>query len=208
MISPRSIFLFPCKKTILGDVNQTVSPFSSSDSDTISKVFPGAGCMRLNKSYRSTYEIAQFAQTIQPAAGLEVIERHGEHPVVEACRIREVQLAAIKEEVAGFPGSPYNSMGIICKTQKQADKLYEALKDAFPSTLLLTSQSASFTNGVIVTSAHMAKGLEFDQVIIPDADKKNYHSIVDRGLLYIACTRAMHKLSVFYVKECTEFIAT
>jgi DNA helicase II / ATP-dependent DNA helicase PcrA len=53
----------------------------------------------------------------------------------------------------------------------------------------------------------MAKGLEFDQVIIPDADSKNYQSDVDRGLLYIACTRAMHKLDIFYLEQLIEFIA-
>lgn len=198
--------LYPCKKTILGDANQTVSPFSSSNSDSISRVFPGAGCMVLNKSYRSTFEIAQFAQKIQPAAGLEVIERHGEPPVVQACKSRDMQLTAVGKLVAGFRESSFNSLGIICKTQKQANKVYEALNEDFPAMLLLHSQSASFANGVVVTSAHMAKGLEFDQVIIPDADSKNYRSAVDRGLLYIACTRAMHRLDVFYVKECTEFI--
>ena len=40
------------------------------------------------------------------------------------------------------------------------------------------------------------EGLEFDEVIVPDADNGNYDSDYDRNLLYIACTRAMHKLTL------------
>lgn len=52
----------------------------------------------------------------------------------------------------------------------------------------------------------MAKGLEFDQVVVPDADNSNYQNEVDRGLLYIACTRAMHRLNLLYVKEKSPFL--
>ena len=41
----------------------------------------------------------------------------------------------------------------------------------------------------------MAKGLEFDEVIIPQTDDKNYHSNIDKSMLYVAATRAMHKLT-------------
>ena len=44
----------------------------------------------------------------------------------------------------------------------------------------------------------MAKGLEFDEVIIPQADDKNYHSSTDKSMLYVAVTRAMHKLTLTY----------
>jgi DNA helicase-2/ATP-dependent DNA helicase PcrA len=52
--------------------------------------------------------------------------------------------------------------------------------------------------GIIITSAHMAKGLEFDEVIIPQTNDKNYHSNIDKSMLYVATTRAMHKLTLTY----------
>ena len=53
----------------------------------------------------------------------------------------------------------------------------------------------------------MAKGLEFDQVIAPDASDKNYSTLMDRNLLYVACTRAMHKLALTFAGDVTPLIA-
>ena len=61
---------------------------------------------------------------------------------------------------------------------------------------LLTPESREFRNGVIVTSIRMAKGLEFDEVIIPGSSRDYDPSGFDRQLLYIACTRAMHELAL------------
>lgn len=70
----------------------------------------------------------------------------------------------------------------------------------------LSNQSPAFVKGIIVTSAHMAKGLEFDEVIVPQADRVNYHSEIERNMLYVAVTRAMHKLSLTYCGKQSELI--
>jgi DNA helicase-2/ATP-dependent DNA helicase PcrA len=108
--------------------------------------------------------------------------------------------------VKNFSSSGHNSLGIICKTQQQAESLYEQLKNLRVGIQLLTARSTSFGNGVVLTTAHLAKGLEFDQVIVPFVTARNYNNDIDRSMLYIACTRAMHKLSLTYVKEKSEFI--
>jgi DNA helicase-2/ATP-dependent DNA helicase PcrA len=54
---------------------------------------------------------------------------------------------------------------------------------------------------VIITTVHLAKGLEFDEVIVCGVAASNYHSEVERSLLYIACTRAMHRLTVVWTGE-------
>ena len=71
---------------------------------------------------------------------------------------------------------------------------------------LFDSHSAAVAGGVIVMSAHLAKGLEFDQVIVPETDAVNYADAMDRNLLYVACTRAMHRLTLTCVGETSEFI--
>lgn len=198
--------LFVCKKTILGDSNQSVNPYSSSSSESINKVFPEADCVKLRKSYRSTIEITNFAQRISRNDDLIAIERHGEEPLVRGFENNEDELYEIKKLINGFLKSDSKSLGIICKTQQQAELLREQLKDIPASIHLITYYSSSFSDGIIITTAHLAKGLEFDQVIIPYASSENYKSNVDKSMLYIACTRAMHKLSITYSKTKTEFI--
>lgn len=72
---------------------------------------------------------------------------------------------------------------------------------------LITRDSASFQNGISITSVRMSKGLEFDEVLIPQADSRTYASDFDRSLLYIACTRAMHRLTLTYSGRETRFIS-
>lgn len=200
--------LFPCKKTILGDANQSVNPYSASSSTDIRRVLRQSTCVTLNKSYRSSYEITQFAQRICPNPDLEAIERHGEEPQILAFGTRAQELAAIRAEVAEFEASSLNTLGIVCKTQKQARRVHDALAESVDQLTLLTEGSSSFTQGVVVCTAHMAKGLEFDEVIVPEASAKNYSSEMDRNLLYVASTRAMHRLLLTHAGPVTPFLAS
>lgn len=196
--------IFHCKKTILGDVSQTVNPYSASSAETIEKIFPQADIVKLFRSYRSTWEITAFSQKVSRNPNIIPMERHGDPPAIIACNSNAEEIALIGDKISRFKTSPYHSLGIICKTQEQADVLYEKLKS--PGVHLLTADSSSFTNGVIIATVHLSKGLEFDEVIIPFVSSNNYQSEVDRSMLYIACTRAMHELSLTYSKERSRFI--
>lgn len=188
--------LFPCKKTILGDANQSVNPFSSSSAEKIRHIFADADTVKLNTSYRSTYEITQFAQGISPNSELEPIERHGEPPAVRELTHADEELADIDRLLAEFDASEHNSLGIILRTQDRAEDLHARLTELGRKVYLLTAQSDAFRQGALVCTAHMAKGLEFDHVIVPQATADNYKTEMDKKMLYVACTRAMHRLTI------------
>ena len=161
--------------------------------------------MTMLKSYRSTYEITQFTRQIRNNIDIEAIERHGEDPKVNAFKGEEDELSHINELVQKFSANDYNSLGIICKTQQQANKLYETLKEQH-TIHLLEAKSVAFGSGIVITTAHLAKGLEFDQVIVPHVNDKNYKTEPDRQMLYVACTRAMHRLNLTYSGRLTNFL--
>ncbi len=198
--------LFDCNKTILGDAWQSVNPYNASTAEQIESALPAASAVTLNKSYRSSWEIARFAQRISPNPELEVIERHGEEPQVIAARTAREEIEHIREMMEGFTHSEHNSLGIITRTQRQAHRLVEQLAESHAEVRLLDTNTAHFSNGVLVCSAHLAKGLEFDRVIVPQATAKNYATTMDRNLLYVACTRAMHHLALTHHGPTTSFI--
>lgn len=190
--------LFPCRKTVLGDAGQSVNPYGSSTAETIQKSLTASEIMKLCKSYRSTFEITDFAQKIHPNAELEPVARHGEKPQI-------LQFGSAVEELSGIMGlisiyrkSGYKSLGIICKTEQQAREMADVLKSYANDISFLSSQSSAFVQGIVITSAHMAKGLEFDEVIIPQTDERNYRSEIDKSMLYVAVTRAMHRLTLTF----------
>jgi DNA helicase-2/ATP-dependent DNA helicase PcrA len=198
--------LFSCKMTILGDSNQSVNPYSASTGAQICEIFPRADYVELCKSYRSTFEITRFAQSIQKNEKLIPIERHGEEPTVTNCSGTDGEIDRLYEIIDAFLKSNYRSLGIICKTQAQAQSVFDALKGRVARLHLLGFESREFMEGILVTSAHMAKGLEFDQVAVPFADAENYRNELDRSMLYVACTRAMHRLDLTYSRKASVFL--
>lgn len=190
--------LFPCRKTVLGDAGQSVNPYGSSTAETIQKSLTASEIMKLCKSYRSTFEITDFAQKIHPNAELEPVARHGEKPQILQFGSAVEELSGIMGLISTYRKSGYKSLGIICKTEQQARKMADMLKSYANDISFLSSQSSAFVQGIVITSAHMAKGLEFDEVIIPQTDERNYRSEIDKSMFYVAVTRAMHRLTLTF----------
>lgn len=190
--------LFPCRKTVLGDAGQSVNPYGSSTAETIQKSLTASEIMKLCKSYRSTFEITDFAQKIHPNAEQEPVARHGEKPQILQFGSAVEELSGIMGLISTYRKSGYKSLGIICKTEQQAREMADMLKSYANDISFLSSQSSAFVQGIVITSAHMAKGLEFDEVIIPQTDERNYRSEIDKSMLYVAVTRAMHRLTLTF----------
>ena len=197
--------IYPCQKTILGDFGQVLNPCHLHSLDEIRKIYKDAEFVALNKSYRSTYEIMEFAKKICNQPSLEMVERHGEKVQSIYCENVDSEIASIETLIKKFEEGTNASLGIVVKTEADAKKFYDLLSRKH-QVHLISQHSTRFTNGVSITSIRMAKGLEFDEVIVPDVDNRNYDSDYDRNLLYIACTRAMHKLTLLYAGSPSLFL--
>ncbi|MBN2526061.1 MAG: ATP-binding domain-containing protein [Deltaproteobacteria bacterium] len=198
--------LFDCEKTILGDAFQSVNPYSSSRAETIGTVFPQAESVQLHKSYRSSYEITQFANAISPNTNLIPVMRHGSAPQVIPCKTPKAERAHLLLELERFTQGPHRTLGIICRSQKQTETLHTAIIRHHPDAHLLTAQSTAFEDGITICTAHLSKGLEFDHVVIPEVTHQNYVNEMEKNLLYVACTRAMHRLTLTHSGTPSTFI--
>lgn len=196
--------IFHCRKTILGDVNQTVNPYSASSAEVIEEVFPQGNVVKLLRSYRSTIEITTFAQRFRLNPDVIPMERHGEEPAVLAFNSAAEEHHGISKLIEQFKTSGRKSLAIICKTHRQASQLHRELNAAEVN--LISAESTTFREGIVISNAHVAKGLEFDEVIVPYASSTNFNSDIDQSMLYIACTRAMHKLTLTFTESPSPFL--
>lgn len=198
--------LFQCPKTILGDFIQSINPNCPYSLEELHQFYEGSTLMRLEKSYRSTWEIIHFAKQIVKQADFQAVERHGPAPELLEFSTEEEELVEICRQVEAFHQGKYNAMGIVTRTNSAAKELYEKLKARGAGVELITPESSAFHNGATVLSIQMSKGLEFDQVLLPQVDGETYHTDFDRNLLYVACTRAMHRLSLTCVGKATPLL--
>lgn len=196
--------LFRCRKTILGDFGQMADPNHQHSLEDVLRLYPGAEFVELRQSYRSTSEIIRFAAGLWPGAGARPVERHGAEPAVTACRSEAEELARLKQLIAEFRRAGQGSLGILVQTNGAARALHEKLGD--PDTELITPESRRFSEGVSIAPVRLAKGLEFDTVVIPGASRAAWHTEHHRRLLYIACTRALHRLELLYTGAPAPFL--
>ena len=187
--------LYPCQKTMLGDFGQAVNPCQSHTLQDLQAVFPGAETVELFRSYRSTWEIVSFAMRFQPQALIKPVMRHGDPPGVLCARDAAAQQDVILATLDAFLADGRATLGIILKTDTDAKRLQESLPTKYKARWIAPG-STVFPSGIAVLSIRMAKGLEFDEVLIPDVDEAHYSRAWDRNLLYVACTRAMHRLTL------------
>lgn len=199
--------LFKCPKTILGDFGQFLNPNHLHTLEDLKQLYRGAEYAELSKSYRSTHEIISFAKKVKSVGTIEAVERHGQLPAIIKCLDSQDELAHIRNEINVFTKSAYSSLGIIAKTNADAKRLYDLLSANYDVNLI-SPDSTRFLNGISITSIQMSKGLEFDEVVISDVDGDKYSTEYDRSLLYIACTRAMHRLTLLYIGDASSLIGS
>jgi DNA helicase-2/ATP-dependent DNA helicase PcrA len=197
--------LFPyARYTILGDVNKSIGKHADASlyqhiSTILAKEKSTFATME--KSFRCTEEIWRYSSKFLPANSVgQCFSRSGEEPGVHRAGSLMEMDDMLAEEAAACNEKGYASIGLICKTEKDASVLYERLKMRM-TLRFIDHDSAAELKGTLVLPIYMAKGLEFDAVLICDADGEHYRTEGDKGLLYIACTRALHRLNIFYTGE-------
>ncbi|MDE7212541.1 MAG: ATP-binding domain-containing protein, partial [Lachnospiraceae bacterium] len=201
-------FLFHCKMTILGDIHQTVDKGGETFLEQAEELFgQKITVIKMLKSYRSTYEICEFCKKLCHLADTESFERHGKPPVLEECADYGDMVARIQSRMDGVNLSEITNLAVICKTAAAAEKLYGALDEKHRECCyLLGEEDAEFHEGILISSAYLVKGLEFDAVIVPEVTEEEYCSQRDRQILYIAATRALHELDVLYFGRKSPFL--
>lgn len=203
-------WIFKCPMTILGDKEQTVDNGKSQVLEFLPKLLGrDAKKIVLNKSYRSTVEIASFAADIAGITDVDFFERHGKEPVYTLHATQEEQLNSVADNIKKqLSTEGMETIAVLCKTEAQSvafgDKLGEILGKESVTTL--TKYTDRFKTGVVVAPFYLAKGLEFDGVHVIDVDKADYYSEYHKQILYICATRALHELELYGVGERSELV--
>ena len=208
--------LSKCTYTIMGDVAQNISAeYGLNDWTELRRLMlPGEfdyfGI--LQKSYRNTVEISEFATDILyhgsfPVYPVEPIIRHGDPVTLKQCTDFNDQAAQAVQIIKAWQSKGLDTIAVVCIDEAEAQKVRKALQD---SVELNTGNSEKWEigEGVMVLPLKYTKGLEFDAVLIFNASQEDYpveDSYVKQ--LYVAATRALHELTVLYRGKLTGLIA-
>ena len=197
------------KFTILGDMKQTLAKKEDiSFYEQIQKILnkKKSSLIMLDKSFRCTNEILNFSlKFIEQSSQIKSFNRNGDSPKVYIADNSEIFIDEIVKEINLCQEKGFQSICLICKTEKNSIYLFNKIKHKL-DIQLIKNGSVSDLQGVFILPVYMSKGLEFDAVLICDADSQNYHDEDDKNLLYVACTRALHKLSLFCENEVSPLI--
>lgn len=198
--------MFPCPKTILGDINQDVSGSKTKILENLNKIDDRTSeLIQLTKSYRSSYEIASFTNMIIGRTNADIVDRHGDDVEIEKYYGDKQKIDIIVNTIKRYQEKNHKTIGILTKSIKQSLELDKLLRGKLHYDLLST-ETTSYSDGVMLAPTFLVKGLEFDSVIVVDTDTENFATEIDKQALYVACTRAMHNLTLVYTHDLTKFI--
>ena len=197
-------FSFPrAKFTVLGDLNQAI--FTKDNANNLSrdfaKLFDSDRVERVNltQTYRSTQQITDFTKYIlKGGQNIEAFNRSGQKPRVKLSPNEADMLHQLQQQLTEY-SQQHDTTAIITKTLADAQLLSEQLQDT--SVTLIQSENQRLAQETIIVPSYLAKGLEFDAVIIWHADNTRYGQDSERRLLYTVASRAMHSLTLLAEKQ-------
>ncbi len=181
--------------TILGDINQNINPYYYYESlENLSDIFKGSSrYLELLKTYRSSPEIINYTNKILRLNHVNAIRKETNKPVVIRKNITNLKELLIND--ISYLTNEYKSCAIITKDLVEAEKIYNMIKDQFDISLVDINVD-NFSRDLIVIPAYLAKGLEFDSVLVYN-NRLNSYRKNEKNLLYVACTRCQHELYIY-----------
>lgn len=196
-----SLLFSKSRYTVLGDINQAIEKQEDlSLYDQFNRILnkKHSTLITMDKSFRCTSEILEFSSRfIDQSFKINSFSRKGDAPEIVTAKDVSALDDTLVNEILCCQNKNYESIGLICKTEKDAAALYERLKNRFDIQLIKSDGKADL-RGIFIIPVYLSKGLEFDAVLICDVDKDHFCTSDDKKLLYISCTRALHRLNLFY----------
>ncbi|MCY8128238.1 UvrD-helicase domain-containing protein, partial [Bacillus spizizenii] len=183
--------IFPsASMTVLGDINQSIYAHAIHGVKRMDACFEGepAEYVRLKRTYRSTRQIVELTKAmLQDGADIEPFNRNGEIPLIFKTEGREDLCQKLTKEIDRLKKQGHETIAVICKTAQQCIQAHAHMSE-YIDVRLIHKENQTFQKGVCVIPVYLAKGIEFDAVLVYDASEEHYHTEHDRRLLYTACT--------------------
>ena len=177
--------------TILGDTNQTINPYYKYDSlEELTSIFESSKYITLTKTYRSTGKIIDYTNKILGLNHVTAIRNDKASDIIFRSNITKNDFLT---DINNLKNTS-KSIAIITKNDSEAEEIYNLLKDDLD--IMLIDGFGHIKRDLVVVPSYVAKGLEFDSVIIY-TDEDNKYQEKDKYLFYVACTRAQHNLIIY-----------
>ena len=189
--------------SIFGDLAQSIYSYQSiHDWEGVMHevFFDNVSLLKLEKSYRTTYEIMEASNLVSKwfvFGDAKAVLRHGEKVLVQQVD-NQIIAGFLKEKIDAFLKKGFKSIAIISKDEKSLKDLSNLLNDDLIYNCMINSKNTEYNGGICLVSSYLAKGLEFDAVIIYDIEAFDANKEIDMKLLYVAMTRALHELVITY----------
>ena len=202
--------------TIVGDLGQGIYYYKGikSWSDVVDNIFDGKSIYKvLKQSYRSTVEIIEFAnKVLQKQKNYEIsakpILRHGDKPEIIKFNNNKEFCEMVDKIVEKIIEAGRTSIAIIGKNKKECKKIKDAIRKYSKYEFTLVKEDNKELNlDKIIIPSYLTKGLEFDCSIVYNLDDDVYaDNEMDKKLLYVVLTRALHYEYVFFKNNISELV--
>lgn len=181
--------------TIVGDKNQRLIPcLGEIPMLKLKKVLDNAEYFNLNKSYRSTKEIMEYANKYLKDDKIVPVVREGKEVVEKSFSELSNLADQVRSTINDLKEKGYESIAVICRNIEETKELYSMLQNKVK---IVDSDEVLYNKGEIILPSYFAKGLEFDAVIVVNYNNKEYEE--DKAM-YVMATRALHELYVYKLR--------
>lgn len=206
--------------TILGDIAQGVHSYRGIENwkKFIDIEFPEGNTIytTLEKTYRTTKEIMKKANEVIDKLpdfekqfiikGKPVIEGKDSIHIMRLETEDEIVKKCV-EKINEYLSQGFKSIAIIGKDMYECKNIQKKIQKINSNVKLIKSKDSEYNAGISIVPSYLAKGLEFDSVILFNASSEKYkNNVLDIKLLYVAITRAMSKLDIFYLGKMSEIL--